>query len=84
MSDLIKYVKAAARWYTLGTHLNIDRHKLEVIRSNNRSDDEAALIAVFEAWLDNAEELLWNIIVKALKDTQLGILASEIEDKFCV
>ena len=84
MSDLLKYVKAAARWYTFGAHLKINRDRLEVIRRDHRNDSEAALVAVFKAWLDNAEEPSWNKIVKALNDTELGVLASEIEDKFCV
>ena len=84
MSDLLKHVKAAARWSTLGTHLKIDRHKLEVIRRDHHNDSEGALHAVFTTWLDNAEEPSWNKIVKALNDTELGVLASEIEDRFCV
>ena len=84
MPDLLKYVKAAARWYILGTHLKIDRDRLEVIGQDHHKNSEAALVAVFKTWLDNAEEPSWNKIVKALNDTELGVLASEIEDKFCV
>ena len=83
-SDLLKYVKAAAKWYTLGSHLGVDRYKLEAIRKDCSNDSEAALLAMFGAWLDNAQDPSWKIIVKALNDTKLGILASEIDDKFCV
>ena len=84
MADLIKYVKAAFKWYTLGTHLGVENHKLKVIQENNRNDSEAALLAVFQAWLDNTPDPSWSIVVKALYDTQLGVLASEISDRFCV
>ena len=83
-SDLLKYVKAAAKWYTLGSHLGVDRHKLEAICKDCSNDSEAALLAMFGAWLDNAQNPSWKIIVKALNDTKLGVLASEIDDKFCV
>ena len=84
MSDLIKYVKAAIKWYTLGAHLHVELSKLEVIRRDHFNDCEAALIAVFRAWLDNTPEPSWSKIVRALYDTKLGILASEINDKFCI
>ena len=83
MGDLLKYVKATAKWYTLGIHLGLKYNKLEAIRKNNSNDNEAALLEVFRAWLDNAQDLSWNIIVKALKDTELTVLASEIDAKFC-
>ena len=84
MSNLIKYVKAAVKWYTLGTHLRIKQSKLEIIRRDHFNDCEGALIAVFRAWLDNTPEPSWSKIVKALYDTELSILASEINDKFCI
>ena len=84
MSDLLKYVKAAAKWYTLGIHLGLENNKLEVIRKDSYNDSSAALIAVFQAWLDNAQDPSWSVIVKALKDTELGVLASEIDARFCV
>ena len=84
MSDLIKYVKAAIKWYTLGAHLHVEQSKLEVIRMDHFNNCEAALIALFRAWLDNTPEPSWSKIVQALYDTRLGILASEINDKFCI
>ena len=84
MSDLIKYVKAAVKWYTLGTHLRVERSKLDVIQGDHFNDCEGAVIAVFRAWLDNTPEPSWSKIVQALCDTELGILASEINDKFCI
>ena len=83
MADLLKYVKAAFKWDILGTHLGVEDHKLKVIDKNNRNDSEAALREVFRAWLDNTPDPSWSIVVKALKDTQLGVLASEISDRFC-
>ena len=41
MGDLLKYVKAAAKWYTLGSHLGVDRHKLEAIYKDYSNNSEA-------------------------------------------
>ena len=84
MSDLLKYVKAAAKWYTFGSHLGLKHNKLEVIRKDSFKDSSAALMAVFRVWLDNAQDPSWSVIVRALNDTELGVLASEIDAKFCV
>ena len=83
MSDLLKYVKAAAKWYTFGIHLGLENNELEVIQ-NDSLNSNAALMAVFRAWLDNAKDPSWSVLVKALSDTKLGVLASEIDARFCV
>ena len=82
LNDLLKHVRAAANWYFLGIHLGLERHKLQAIPRDHPSDCESAPVTVFEAWLDDCEDPSWKVVVKALNDCQLGILASEIEDKF--
>ena len=82
LSDLLKHVTAAAHWHIIGTHLGLDRHKLQAINKDHPMDCESSLFAMFEAWLDNSDDPSWSMVVKALNDSRLSILASEINDKF--
>ena len=81
MAELLKHVKTA-KWHKLGVFLNVNHTKLDAIRRDTK-ECEDALCRVFETWLQSEEHPTWRKVVQALKDLELHVLATEIEDRFC-
>ena len=81
MPELLKHVKTA-RWHKLGAFLGVDPTKLGAIRQDTK-ESEDALSRVFETWLESELHPTWKKVVQALKDLELCVLATEIEDRFC-
>ena len=81
MPELLKHVKTA-RWHKLGAFLGVDPTKLGAIRQDTK-ESEDALSRVFETWLESELHPTWKKVVQALKDLELHVLATEIEDRFC-
>ena len=75
--------KSAAHWEKIATRLYFDGGMIGAIRKNaNFQSAEERCAAVFEKWLEGSEELreplTWAIVVKVLKEAELGTLSGDL------
>ena len=88
LKDLLSnLIKAAPRWYLIGTQLKIPPYKLQIIESDNHGESEKCLTKMLEEFLKNEghdidESSIWQMIVDALKKIRENDLAREIEETF--
>ncbi len=55
-------------WFEVGLALDLDKHKLDIIRENRGGDLEVQRTEMFDLWLHNGE-VTGEVLVKALVDT---------------
>ena len=84
MKQLIRQLRSkAANWEDLGIQLDIDDGELQVIKSNNPSDNGACLREMLRKWLTRAIPApSWVAIVEAVEYLDDQKLASELRIKY--
>ena len=78
-----KELITVAEWYTLGIHLGLQKHELDIIRKN--FDREGVLqcrLEMLTLWYDNHPDVTWSDLVKALDSTGQKRLAHKLALKY--
>lgn len=73
----------AARWYQLGTQLELQASTLNRIKKDNPSDSRACLSDALEQWHRQNPKASWENIANALKMMDENRLAEKIQKEHC-
>ena len=83
--NLYNYVpKFAHKWTDVGIHLLKTKYQnaLYVIEMNHKGDAEGCCKKMIDKWQETDENANWDQLIKALKETSVGLitLANEIKE----
>ena len=81
MRDLVTQVRTT-NWYDLGLQLKIDDYSLQLIRADERENQQQKR-CMFQTWLRVCENPSWKAVVEALKAIGENNLAANLEQRCC-
>lgn len=68
----------AVKWTRVGIALSINSSRIAIIERDSHSVEDAC-IKMLHWWLENTERPTWHILIEALHDVGLQVLAYDIE-----
>ena len=73
--------RVAGKWKELALALHFDGHTLDMIQEDS-SCSKTACCTVLQRWLEGKgrQPACWDILLKALKDAEFGVLAGELTE----
>ena len=77
---LVEYIpQMAPRWYLLAVALGVARQAAIIEDSTGRTDKKCT--EALSAWIDSGQDVTWSRLLQALRQQDLGAIASGLESK---